>query len=142
MDRLAQFEAAMQVVDTYRDPRRETSPIAARNRPPTSRVENLTVKLAERATRSSRSPRYDAEARRRVAGVSGPSGAGKSSLFRALAGLWPTGDGTVRLPSAPSGTRVLALPQRPYFPLGTLRQALTYPTLAEQGRRRARCATP
>jgi putative ATP-binding cassette transporter len=25
---------------------------------------------------------------------------------------------------------VLALPQRPYFPLGTLRQALTYPTLA------------
>ena len=26
---------------------------------------------------------------------------------------------------------MLALPQRPYFPLGTLRQALTYPTLAE-----------
>ena len=27
---------------------------------------------------------------------------------------------------------MLALPQRPYFPLGTLRQALAYPTLAEQ----------
>ena len=27
---------------------------------------------------------------------------------------------------------MLALPQRPYFPLGTLRQALTYPTLAEE----------
>ena len=30
------------------------------------------------------------------------------------------------------GAALLALPQRPYFPLGTLRQALTYPTLAEQ----------
>ena len=30
------------------------------------------------------------------------------------------------------GERLLALPQRPYFPLGTLRQALTYPTPAEE----------
>jgi putative ATP-binding cassette transporter len=58
--------------------------------------------------------------------VSGPSGAGKSSLFRALAGIWPLGEGTIQLPQA---ARVLALPQRPYFPLGTLRQALTYPLL-------------
>src|SRR5205807_7997828 len=60
--------------------------------------------------------------------VEGPSGSGKSTLMRALAGIWPIGDGRIRLPQ---GARRLALPQRPYFPLGTLRQALTDPTLAE-----------
>jgi putative ATP-binding cassette transporter len=39
------------------------------------------------------------------------------------------GQGQIELPP---NARVLALPQRPYFPLGTLRQALTYPTPAEE----------
>jgi putative ATP-binding cassette transporter len=56
--------------------------------------------------------------------LTGPSGAGKSSLFRALTGLWPPGQGTVTLPR---GADVLVMPQRPYFPLGTLRQAVAYP---------------
>ncbi len=60
--------------------------------------------------------------------VNGPSGAGKSCLFRGLAGIWPLGEGQVRVPD---GARALALPQRPYFPLGTLRQALAYPMLTE-----------
>ena len=56
--------------------------------------------------------------------VTGRSGTGKSTLFRAIAGIWPFGHGTVELPR---GT-VLFLPQRPYIPLGTLREAVTYPT--------------
>ena len=56
--------------------------------------------------------------------VGGPSGSGKTTLFRALAGLWPFGKGEV---SAPAGWRVLFLPQQPYLPIGTLRDALTYP---------------
>ena len=56
--------------------------------------------------------------------VSGPSGSGKSTLFRALAGIWPYGSGTV---SMPNGKRMLFLPQRPYLPIATLREVLSYP---------------
>jgi putative ATP-binding cassette transporter len=55
--------------------------------------------------------------------ISGRSGSGKSTLFRALAGIWPFGHGTLR---PGRGTRMF-LPQRPYFPLGTLRETLAYP---------------
>jgi putative ATP-binding cassette transporter len=60
--------------------------------------------------------------------VSGPSASGKSILFRTLSGLWPFGAGQIRTPDA---SRVLVLPARPYFPLGTLRQALAAPRLAD-----------
>lgn len=54
----------------------------------------------------------------------GPSGSGKSTLFRAIAGIWPFGDGVI---AAPEGRSVMLLPQRPYLPLGSLRDAVTYP---------------
>ena len=56
--------------------------------------------------------------------VTGPSGAGKSTLFRALAGVWPFGEGRVELPK---GARVMILPQRPYFPIAPLAAAVAYP---------------
>lgn len=56
--------------------------------------------------------------------VWGASGTGKSTLFRALAGIWPFGHGHVRVPA---GARVLFLPQKPYIPIGTLRDAVKYP---------------
>ena len=56
--------------------------------------------------------------------ISGTSGSGKSTLFRALAGIWPFGSGHVHLPA---GARVLFLPQKPYIPIGTLRDAIRYP---------------
>ena len=59
--------------------------------------------------------------------ISGPSGAGKSTLFRAIAGIWPFGRGEVRLPR---DGRVLFLPQKPYLPIGTLREVVSYPTPA------------
>ncbi|HVL70361.1 MAG TPA: ABC transporter ATP-binding protein/permease [Beijerinckiaceae bacterium] len=56
--------------------------------------------------------------------ITGESGSGKSTLFRAIAGLWPWGQGTIRVP--PSNEQMF-MPQRPYLPLGTLRAAICYP---------------
>ena len=61
--------------------------------------------------------------------VSGPSGSGKSTLFRALAGIWPYGSGTVAIPA---GQRLLFLPQRPYLPIASLREVLSYPDRPER----------
>ena len=60
--------------------------------------------------------------------ISGPSGSGKSTLFRALAGVWPFGAGTI---TVPKNARLMILPQRPYFPIAPLAAAVAYP--AEPG---------
>jgi putative ATP-binding cassette transporter len=57
--------------------------------------------------------------------VTGPSGAGKSTLFRAIAGIWPFGDGVITIPAKAT---LMMLPQRPYFPIGALKAAIVYPS--------------
>ncbi|HEX9469126.1 MAG TPA: ABC transporter ATP-binding protein/permease [Bradyrhizobium sp.] len=57
--------------------------------------------------------------------VTGPSGAGKSTLFRAIAGIWPYGSGSIAVPSMAT---LMMLPQRPYFPVGSLKAAIVYPS--------------
>jgi len=58
--------------------------------------------------------------------LQGPSGSGKSTLFRTFAGIWPFAHGHVKVPEG-----AVFMPQRPYVPDGTLRNALTYPNPAE-----------
>ena len=67
--------------------------------------------------------------------IRGPSGSGKSTLLRVLAGIWPYVRGwdaqhqplaisdAIRLPP-----NAVFIPQRPYFPEGSLRNALSYPS--------------
>jgi putative ATP-binding cassette transporter len=80
------------------------------NSVPLISAENISIKLGERVL------------------VSGPSGAGKSTLFRALAGVWPFGEGAITIPK---NARMMILPQRPYFPIAPLAAAVAYP--AEPG---------
>jgi putative ATP-binding cassette transporter len=53
--------------------------------------------------------------------VTGPNEAARLALFRATAGLWNAGQGRI---VRPPPDRILFLPERPYLPPGTLRQAL------------------
>jgi putative ATP-binding cassette transporter len=59
--------------------------------------------------------------------VTGPSGSGKSTLFRAVAGIWPFATGTICIPAKAT---LMMLPQRPYFPVGSLHAAVAYPAEA------------
>jgi putative ATP-binding cassette transporter len=55
--------------------------------------------------------------------IRGQSGSGKSTIMRAVAGVWPWGRGAIHLPTG----NITFMPQKPYFPLGTLREAMHYP---------------
>jgi vitamin B12/bleomycin/antimicrobial peptide transport system ATP-binding/permease protein len=57
--------------------------------------------------------------------LTGPSGSGKSTLFRAVAGIWPFGEGAIIVPANAS---LMMLPQRPYFPIESLHAAIVYPS--------------
>ncbi|MEZ5854423.1 MAG: ABC transporter ATP-binding protein/permease [Hyphomicrobiaceae bacterium] len=57
--------------------------------------------------------------------LTGESGSGKSTLFRAVAGIWPWGTGRIL---GPKRSDMMFLPQRPYLPLGSLNEALCYPS--------------
>jgi|RhiMetdeSRZDD1v2_1073273.scaffolds.fasta_scaffold03096_12 vitamin B12/bleomycin/antimicrobial peptide transport system ATP-binding/permease protein len=61
--------------------------------------------------------------------LAGESGSGKSTLVRAIAGLWPWGEGEI---ITRPGTHLFLMPQKPYLPLGTLRRAASYPMPAEE----------
>ncbi len=48
-----------------------------------------------------------------------------NKLFKAIAGLWPWGEGVIELPN---DERMFFMPPRPYLPTGTLRASICYPS--------------
>ena len=100
--------------------------VLAREGQPAVEIDDLTVRLPGGPPLVAADQLAIAEGDRVL--VTGPSGSGKSTLFRAIAGVWPFGSGTVLVPK---DARVMMLPQRPYFPIATLAGAISYP--AERG---------
>ncbi|HWV51019.1 ABC transporter ATP-binding protein/permease [Pseudorhodoplanes sp.] len=122
VDRLAGFEDAMVMVD---ESRAETVGTIAVSRTGARDLDisGVSIRLPDGSTISGLPPLGLRPGDRLM--ITGPSGSGKSTLFRALAGLWPAGSGRVEFPK---DGEVLVMPQRPYFPLGTLRTAVVYPS--------------
>ncbi len=122
VDRLTSFEESMQ---RAREAGRETGEIVIAEYPGEElRLENVIVRLPDGT------PVVAASALAFRPGESvllaGMSGTGKSTLFRAISGIWPFGEGVVH---KPEGRKLMLLPQRPYIPVGTLRGAVAYPGL-------------
>lgn len=90
------------------------------------RVSNLDLRLPDGRALLSKADLTLESGRSTV--ITGRSGSGKSTLFRALAGIWPFASGQV----APAEGTALFLPQRPYFPLGSLRDAVCYPAQSQR----------
>lgn len=88
-------------------------------------LEKLLVRLPNGAPLAS-ADRFEVRPHERTL-VTGPSGAGKSTLLRAIAGIWPFGSGSIAIPR---NAKLMMLPQRPYFPIGTLADAIVYPAEA------------
>jgi vitamin B12/bleomycin/antimicrobial peptide transport system ATP-binding/permease protein len=99
-------------------------------------IENLSVvSSAARAGRDMlREKRVEVRSGERLL-ILGEAGTGKTQLFRALAGLWPWGEGRITLPK---GEQILYFPRgTPYLPRGSLREALAYPFKVERYERSA-----
>lgn len=118
VDRITGFEQTIDAVNAARTDTRILSTngdanlhipslaLTLPNGQPMLSAQNLTLRAGERTL------------------LTGPSGSGKSTLFRAIAGIWPFGEGRIEKPNT---GEIMLLPQRPYIPIGPLRSAVTYP---------------
>jgi putative ATP-binding cassette transporter len=115
LDRLASFDAAIEAAQTGSGFRVETGA-------PAPALRHASVALPNGAPLLHKVDLALTSGRNLL--VTGASGSGKSTLFRAMAGVWPFGSGLVALPAA---GKMMLLPQKPYIPIGPLREAVVYP---------------
>lgn len=120
--RVASFRKALVVTSGLPDASQSRIDYAA-GEPGRLIIENLEIDSPAGRDRLRESP-VVVEAGERILVLASP-GTGKTQLFRALAGLWPWGSGTIR---SPGHEQILYVPRgTPYLPRGTLREVLAYP---------------
>ena len=120
-DRLLSFHSALRT--TEHEAGDEPAIPVEKDTLPSVRAEHLDLAIPGRDTLVLVDAAFEIRPGERLL-ISGPSGSGKSTLFRALAGIWPYGSGRIRVPT---GAKLLFLPQKPYIPIGALRDAVSYP---------------
>ncbi|PWT88398.1 MAG: ABC transporter ATP-binding protein [Proteobacteria bacterium] len=122
---IARLDGFNRSIGTARDaattPPRESDEIVPANAGLT--IERLSVRLPTGAPLVTTDELFIKAGERAL--ITGPSGSGKSTLFRAIAGVWPFGAGNIVVPR---GSKIMILPQRPYFPIGSLEGAVSYPS--------------
>lgn len=124
MDRIAQLDEALGKVDAAQD---EKALIRfGKTMNGDLQASDLVVKLPDGRAIAALDKLSLASGSRTL--MEGQSGSGKSSILRALAGVWTRGSGEISLPDG----KLLAMPQRFYFPLGSLRTVISYPTPPEE----------
>lgn len=84
-------------------------------------IENLTIHLPESQNLTNFD--FSVNAGEKVL-LMGRSGLGKSTLLKCIAGNWPYALGAIERPE-----QLTIVPQKPYFPISTLRNCLLYPNL-------------
>ena len=128
-DRLTSFEDSISAIAQQARLQTATNSVAASHQPAVSAdtlaVNDLTLNLPGGASLLAKLSLHAGPGESVL--LKGPSGSGKSTLFRAFAGIWPFYNGQSHLPAD-----AMFIPQRPYFPDGTLRDALAYPKPAAQ----------
>ena len=122
VDRLNSFDAA--IVDAQALSGAGPARAVSATERPDIVIEDLALRLPD-GRQIVEAPRVTL-ARGENTALAGPSGSGKSTLFRALAGIWPFGEGRLR---TPPGIGVMVVPPKPYIPISTLRAAVTYPAV-------------
>jgi vitamin B12/bleomycin/antimicrobial peptide transport system ATP-binding/permease protein len=125
--RVASFRRAVLMTDTMLE-HVDSRIDYAEGEPGRFLIENLSVVSPGGGRDTIRERRVEVRAGERLLILCEP-GTGRTQLFRALAGLWPWGEGRVVLPK---DEPILYFPRgTPYLPRGTLREVLAYPLKVE-----------